>query len=133
MRDFDKLIVAVLCSYQKKVMVSDELPDGQMVDQWEPIGEDSVQTPLEASLALRNTLTASFSDSTDSNKAVIPLLTTKWVSTPAEACRWLFSRSMRCCTQKAILWTMNEYRSLMRSLPKNATSTFWYGLSPRRI
>jgi hypothetical protein len=36
-----------VCSYQNKVMVSDELPDGQMVDQWEPIGEDSVQTPLE--------------------------------------------------------------------------------------
>ncbi|KAL2634189.1 hypothetical protein R1flu_005668 [Riccia fluitans] len=33
--------------YQNKVMVSDELPDGQMVDQWEPIGENSVQTPLE--------------------------------------------------------------------------------------
>ncbi|KAG6550760.1 hypothetical protein Mapa_007664 [Marchantia paleacea] len=33
--------------YQSKVMVSDELPDGQMIDQWEPIGQDSVQTPLE--------------------------------------------------------------------------------------
>eukprot|EP00850_Spirogloea_muscicola_P002322 SM000009S23451 [mRNA] locus=s9:35424:44183:- [translate_table: standard] len=33
--------------YKNKVMVSDELPDGQMVDQWEPIGPDSVQTPLE--------------------------------------------------------------------------------------
>jgi hypothetical protein len=28
-------------------MVSDELPDGQMVDQWEAISPDSVQTPLE--------------------------------------------------------------------------------------
>ncbi|CAM6102777.1 unnamed protein product [Calypogeia fissa] len=33
--------------YQNKVMVSDELPDGQMIDQWEPIGVNSVQTPLE--------------------------------------------------------------------------------------
>ena len=33
--------------YANKIMVSDELPDGQMVDQWEPIGPDSVQTPLE--------------------------------------------------------------------------------------
>ncbi|GJP69891.1 hypothetical protein CLOP_g893 [Closterium sp. NIES-67] len=33
--------------YSNKIMVSDELPDGQMVDQWEPIGPDSVQTPLE--------------------------------------------------------------------------------------
>lgn len=36
-----------MCRYQSKVMVSDELPDGQMIDQWEPIGQDSVQTPLE--------------------------------------------------------------------------------------
>lgn len=28
-------------------MVSDELPDGQMVDQWESITPSSVQTPLE--------------------------------------------------------------------------------------
>lgn len=33
--------------YSNKIMVSDELPDGQMVDQWEPIGPGSVQTPLE--------------------------------------------------------------------------------------
>ncbi|CAI5507986.1 unnamed protein product [Closterium sp. Naga37s-1] len=33
--------------YSNKIMVSDELPDGQMVDQWEPVGPDSVQTPLE--------------------------------------------------------------------------------------
>lgn len=33
--------------YANKMMVSDELPDGQMIDQWEPIGPDSVQTPLE--------------------------------------------------------------------------------------
>jgi hypothetical protein len=30
-----------------KVMVSDELPDGQMIDQWEQIGQGCVQTPLE--------------------------------------------------------------------------------------
>jgi hypothetical protein len=33
--------------YMNKVMVSDELPDGQMIDQWEQIGQDCVQTPLE--------------------------------------------------------------------------------------
>eukprot|EP00271_Cylindrocystis_brebissonii_P022366 TRINITY_DN8584_c2_g1_i1.p1 TRINITY_DN8584_c2_g1~~TRINITY_DN8584_c2_g1_i1.p1 ORF type:complete len:1580 (+),score=309.80 TRINITY_DN8584_c2_g1_i1:485-5224(+) len=33
--------------FSNKIMVSDELPDGQMVDQWEPIGPDSAQTPLE--------------------------------------------------------------------------------------
>ena len=33
--------------YSNKIMVSDELPDGQMIDQWEPIGPDSVLTPHE--------------------------------------------------------------------------------------
>jgi hypothetical protein len=33
--------------YMNKVMVSDELPDGQMIDQWEQIGQGCVQTPLE--------------------------------------------------------------------------------------
>lgn len=31
-------------------MVSDELDSGQMVDLWEPVGPDSVQTPLEVHL-----------------------------------------------------------------------------------
>ncbi|XP_047324882.1 paladin-like [Impatiens glandulifera] len=34
-------------SYGNKILVTDELPDGQMVDQWEPITHDSVKTPLE--------------------------------------------------------------------------------------
>lgn len=42
-------VVFKMDRYQNKVMVSDELPDGQMVDQWEPIGQDSIQTPLEVS------------------------------------------------------------------------------------
>ena len=33
--------------YGNKVLVTDELPDGQMVDQWEPVTNDSVKTPLE--------------------------------------------------------------------------------------
>ncbi|XP_047316660.1 paladin-like isoform X2 [Impatiens glandulifera] len=33
--------------YGNKILVTDELPDGQMVDQWEPITNDSVKTPLE--------------------------------------------------------------------------------------
>jgi hypothetical protein len=33
--------------YAKKIMVSDELPDGQMIDQWEPVGPNSIQTPFE--------------------------------------------------------------------------------------
>ncbi|KAK9086163.1 hypothetical protein Syun_028557 [Stephania yunnanensis] len=33
--------------YGYKVLVTDELPDGQMVDQWEPVTQDSVKTPLE--------------------------------------------------------------------------------------
>eukprot|EP00850_Spirogloea_muscicola_P022112 SM000277S10347 [mRNA] locus=s277:33301:42396:- [translate_table: standard] len=41
------LLSLLIHLYKNKVMVSDELPDGQMVDQWEPIGPDSVQTPLE--------------------------------------------------------------------------------------
>ncbi|CAN1855732.1 PALD1 [Linum perenne] len=34
--------------YGNKILVTDELPDGQMVDQWEPVSNDSVKTPLEA-------------------------------------------------------------------------------------
>lgn len=30
-----------------KILVTDELPDGQMVDQWEKLSIDSVKTPLE--------------------------------------------------------------------------------------
>lgn len=33
--------------YGNKILVTDELPDGQMVDQWEPVMRDSVKTPLE--------------------------------------------------------------------------------------
>uniref|UniRef100_A0A1D1Y2D0 Paladin n=1 Tax=Anthurium amnicola TaxID=1678845 RepID=A0A1D1Y2D0_9ARAE len=33
--------------YGNKILVTDELPDGQMVDQWEPILHESVKTPLE--------------------------------------------------------------------------------------
>lgn len=33
--------------YGNKILVTDELPDGQMVDQWEPVTCDSVKTPLE--------------------------------------------------------------------------------------
>ncbi|KAL5539852.1 hypothetical protein UlMin_045473 [Ulmus minor] len=33
--------------YGNKILVTDELPDGQMVDQWEPVARDSVKTPLE--------------------------------------------------------------------------------------
>ncbi|XP_050251484.1 uncharacterized protein LOC126698360 isoform X1 [Quercus robur] len=33
--------------YGNKILVTDELPDGQMVDQWEPVSRDSVKTPLE--------------------------------------------------------------------------------------
>lgn len=33
--------------YGYKILVTDELPDGQMVDQWEPVSRDSVKTPLE--------------------------------------------------------------------------------------
>ncbi|XP_058077437.1 uncharacterized protein LOC131225856 isoform X1 [Magnolia sinica] len=33
--------------YGNKILVTDELPDGQMVDQWELVTHDSVKTPLE--------------------------------------------------------------------------------------
>ncbi|KAA3471475.1 paladin-like [Gossypium australe] len=33
--------------YGNKILVTDELPDGQMVDQWERVSCDSVKTPLE--------------------------------------------------------------------------------------
>ncbi|CAH9140358.1 unnamed protein product [Cuscuta epithymum] len=33
--------------YGNKILVTDELPDGQMVDQWEPVTQDLVKTPLE--------------------------------------------------------------------------------------
>ena len=34
-------------SFTNKVLVNDELPGGQMIDQWEPISFNSVQTPHE--------------------------------------------------------------------------------------
>eukprot|EP00250_Pteridium_aquilinum_P010976 c19759_g1_i1 orf=495-4313(+) len=40
--------------FSNKVLVNDELPDGQMVDQWEPVSSDSVQTPLEVYEALQS-------------------------------------------------------------------------------
>ncbi|KAI9099076.1 hypothetical protein K1719_024843 [Acacia pycnantha] len=33
--------------YGNKILVTDELPDGHMVDQWEPVSCNSVKTPLE--------------------------------------------------------------------------------------
>lgn len=33
--------------YGNMILVTDELPDGQMVDQWEPVTHESVKTPLE--------------------------------------------------------------------------------------
>ncbi|KAF3633898.1 hypothetical protein T459_02648 [Capsicum annuum] len=33
--------------YGNKILVTDELPNGQMVDQWEPVTYDSVKTPLQ--------------------------------------------------------------------------------------
>ncbi|KAM1012184.1 hypothetical protein ACFX2C_047441 [Malus domestica] len=33
--------------YGNKILLTDELPDGQMVDQWEPVSRHSVKTPLE--------------------------------------------------------------------------------------
>ncbi|OIV95330.1 hypothetical protein TanjilG_07486 [Lupinus angustifolius] len=33
--------------YENKILVTDELPDGQMVDLWEPVSSNSVKTPLE--------------------------------------------------------------------------------------
>ncbi|CAA7030575.1 unnamed protein product [Microthlaspi erraticum] len=33
--------------YGNKILVTDELPDGQMVDQWEPVSTDSLKTLLE--------------------------------------------------------------------------------------
>ncbi|XP_065859945.1 uncharacterized protein [Euphorbia lathyris] len=39
--------------YGNKILVTDELPDGQMVDQWEPVSVDSVKTPLEANEELQ--------------------------------------------------------------------------------
>lgn len=38
------------CRYGNKILVTDELPDGQMVDQWEPVTCDFVKTPLEVQL-----------------------------------------------------------------------------------
>ncbi|CAI9300371.1 unnamed protein product [Lactuca saligna] len=39
--------------YGNKILVTDELPDGQMVDQWEPVTPDSVKTPLQVYLELQ--------------------------------------------------------------------------------
>ncbi|KAJ0985221.1 hypothetical protein J5N97_003577 [Dioscorea zingiberensis] len=40
-------ILTEAARYGNKILVTDELPDGQMVDQWEPVMHDSVKTPLE--------------------------------------------------------------------------------------
>ncbi|WOL11986.1 paladin [Canna indica] len=40
--------------YGNKILVTDELPDGQMVDQWELVMPDSIKTPLEVYEALQN-------------------------------------------------------------------------------
>ncbi|KAL6225589.1 hypothetical protein ACLB2K_004438 [Fragaria x ananassa] len=40
-------ILVEAARYGNKILVTDELPDGQMVDQWEPVSRDSVKTPLE--------------------------------------------------------------------------------------
>ncbi|XP_031379974.1 paladin isoform X4 [Punica granatum] len=40
-------IMVEAARYGNKILVTDELPDGQMVDQWEPVSGDSVKTPLE--------------------------------------------------------------------------------------
>lgn len=39
--------------YGNKILVTDELPDGHMVDQWEPVHWDSIKTPLEVYLELQ--------------------------------------------------------------------------------
>ncbi|XP_076959622.1 uncharacterized protein LOC143635749 [Bidens hawaiensis] len=41
--------------YGNKILVTDELPDGQMVDQWEPVTPESVKTPLQVYMELQTT------------------------------------------------------------------------------
>ncbi|KAJ8748544.1 hypothetical protein K2173_003445 [Erythroxylum novogranatense] len=48
-----KDILMEAARYGNKILVTDELPDGQMVDQWEPVSFDSVKTPLEANEELQ--------------------------------------------------------------------------------
>ncbi|XP_031379973.1 paladin isoform X3 [Punica granatum] len=43
----EDIMVEAASRYGNKILVTDELPDGQMVDQWEPVSGDSVKTPLE--------------------------------------------------------------------------------------
>ncbi|XP_042416053.1 paladin-like [Zingiber officinale] len=40
-------ILVEAARYGNKILVTDELPDGQMVDQWEPVMPNSIKTPLE--------------------------------------------------------------------------------------
>ncbi|KAH6768947.1 metal ion-binding protein [Perilla frutescens var. frutescens] len=47
-------ILTEAARYGNKILVTDELPDGQMVDQWEPVSHDSVKTPLEVYEELTN-------------------------------------------------------------------------------
>ncbi|KAL9994668.1 putative protein-tyrosine phosphatase [Helianthus debilis subsp. tardiflorus] len=39
--------------YGNKILVTDELPDGQMVDQWESVTPESVKTPLQVYMELQ--------------------------------------------------------------------------------
>lgn len=41
------LVGYMINRYGNKILVTDELPDGQMVDQWEPVMPNSIKTPLE--------------------------------------------------------------------------------------
>lgn len=41
------MVLEYLCRYGNKILVTDELPSGQMVDQWESVESDTVKTPLE--------------------------------------------------------------------------------------
>ncbi|XP_031379971.1 paladin isoform X1 [Punica granatum] len=47
----EDIMVEAASRYGNKILVTDELPDGQMVDQWEPVSGDSVKTPLEVSIS----------------------------------------------------------------------------------
>ncbi|KAL9435401.1 hypothetical protein AB3S75_021637 [Citrus x aurantiifolia] len=40
-------IIMEAARFGNKILVTDELPDGQMVDQWEPVSCDSVKAPLD--------------------------------------------------------------------------------------
>ena len=101
-----------LSRYGNKILVTDELPDGQMVDQWEPVMHDSVKTPLEVQ----------YSWTFHFHRMIYDMSLRGHKFSENRKC---LRRFMKNCREKDILLTMKEFPLLMKSLPKNEILKIW--------